>query len=73
MDVPWTWANYNQACDRAHRIGAKNDVVVVNLVTKNTIDERIQDIVMNKKLVSEALIDQLDCLEITKLLNFLIN
>lgn len=47
--------------------------MVVNLVTKNTIDERIQDIVMNKKLVSEALIDQLDCLEITKLLNFLIN
>lgn len=73
LDIPWTWANYNQACDRAHRIGAKNDVIVVNLVTKNTIDERIQDIVMSKKLVSEALIDQLDCLEITKLLNYLIN
>ena len=71
-DLPWTWATYNQACDRAHRIGTKNNVRIVNLITKNTIDERIQDIVMKKKLISETLIDNLSCTEITKLLNMLL-
>ncbi len=73
IDQPWTWAVYSQAVDRAHRIGAKNTVTVINLITKNTIDERINDIVMNKKLVSETVIDNLDCVEITRLLNFLIS
>lgn len=72
IDQPWTWATYSQAVDRAHRIGAKNTVTIINLLTKNTIDERINDIVMSKKLISETMIDNLECADITKLLNFLL-
>ena len=48
LDVPWNWAKYSQACDRAHRIGQNDKVTVVNLVTKNTIDEKIYGCLQRK-------------------------
>ena len=72
IDEPWTSANKLQAEDRAHRIGTKNNVQIITLVTKNTIDERIHHIVEKKKLLSDNLIDNLDCQQITELLNFLL-
>lgn len=72
FDEPWTAANKLQAEDRAHRIGAKNNVQIITLLTKNTIDEKIHDIVYKKRLISENLIDNLDCAEISKLLTFLL-
>ena len=72
IDEPWTSANKLQAEDRAHRIGTKNNVQIITLVTKNTIDERIHYIVEKKKLLSDNLIDNLDCQQITELLNFLL-
>lgn len=73
LDVPWNWAKYSQACDRAHRIGQKDKVTIVNLVTKNTIDEKIQQIIEEKRFVSDAIIDNLSCDDINSLLNFLLN
>lgn len=72
FDEPWTSGNKLQAEDRAHRIGAKNNVQIITLVTKNTIDERIFDIVKRKALISDNLIDNLSCADITNLLNFLL-
>lgn len=57
LDEPWNKALYDQAVDRAHRIGQKNNITVYNLLTKNTIDERIHNIVYKKGLFSDAVID----------------
>lgn len=73
LDVPWNWAKYSQACDRAHRIGQNDKVTVVNLVTKNTIDEKIQQIIEEKRFISDAMIDNLSCEDINMLLNYLLS
>ena len=41
VDEPWNKALYDQAVDRCHRIGQKNNITIYNLLTKGTIDERI--------------------------------
>ena len=61
MDHPWNRAMYDQAVDRCHRIGQKNKLTIYNLLCKNTIDERIWELVKKKGAMSDALIDgQLD-------------
>ena len=57
LDSPWNRALKDQAEDRAHRIGTKGTVNIITLVTKDTIDERIEDIVYKKGLISDAIID----------------
>ena len=57
LDEPWTAAMKNQAVDRCHRIGANENVTIYTLLTKNTIDERIHEIVYAKGKMSDALID----------------
>lgn len=57
LDSPWNRALKDQAEDRAHRIGTKGTVNIITIVTKNTIDERIEDIVYKKGLISDALVD----------------
>ena len=39
FDPWWNVAAQNQATDRAHRIGQKNQVVVFRLIAQNTIEE----------------------------------
>lgn len=72
LDEPFTSANKIQAEDRAHRIGAKRPINIITLITKNSIDERIHELVERKKLISDNIIDNLDCVQITQLLNFLL-
>lgn len=57
MDEPWNKALKEQAEDRCHRIGAKQNVTIYTLLTKNTIDERIHDIVEQKGAMSDAIVD----------------
>jgi len=57
LDEPWTAAMKSQAVDRCHRIGANENVTIYTLLTKNTIDERIHEIVYAKGQMSDALID----------------
>ena len=57
VDEPWTKASFNQAVDRCHRIGTKDNITIYNLLTKNTIDERIHEIVAKKGMLSDALVD----------------
>ena len=39
----------NQATDRAFRIGQKRNVPVYRFITKNTFEEKINDLINNKK------------------------
>ena len=56
-DEPWTYADKLQAEDRCHRISAKKSVNVYTLISKDTIDERVHDIVYSKKDASDYLVD----------------
>ena len=57
VDTPWTWADFNQAADRIHRIGQNKHVFIITLISKNTYDERVKEIMLNKKNLSDYVID----------------
>ena len=57
LDTPWTWGVFDQACDRIHRIGASKNVFIYNLICKDTIDERVQEILEDKKQIADYIID----------------
>ena len=73
LDSPWNRANKEQAEDRAHRIGTKSNINIITLVCKNTIDERIEDLVYRKGAMADMLVDG----EITngrsEIIDFLLN
>lgn len=57
LDHPWNRAIYDQAVDRCHRIGTQENVTVYNLLTKDTIDERVWNIVQEKGNLSDIIVD----------------
>ena len=57
LDHPWNKANYDQCVDRCHRIGQSKNITIYNLLTKNTIDERIWELVKHKGELSDKLLD----------------
>lgn len=52
----WNPAKENQATDRVHRIGQNRGVQVFKLVTKNTIEEHIHEMIERKKGLLEDII-----------------
>ena len=57
LDHPWNRALYDQAVDRVHRIGQKNNITIYNLMVKNSIDERIWELVNKKGAMADMLVD----------------
>ena len=57
MDHPWNRALYDQAVDRCHRIGQNQNITIYNIMCKDTIDERIWNIVNEKGELSDAIVD----------------
>lgn len=57
LDEPWNRALKEQAEDRAHRIGTKENVNIITLVCKDTIDEKVHKLVYQKGAMSDMLID----------------
>lgn len=57
VDTPWTDADFKQAADRVYRIGQNKKVTIITLVTKDTYDERVQEIIEKKEVLSNYLID----------------
>lgn len=57
LDLPWNYANYEQAYSRLERIGQKRNMTIINLLIKNTIDEKILNLVYTKKEYSDILVD----------------
>lgn len=53
----WNPAVEMQAADRVHRIGQTEPVTVHTIITKGTIEERIDDLINEKKQLQEAVID----------------
>ena len=73
MDEPWTMANKQQAIDRCHRIGTKSNITIYTLMCKNTIDERIHEIVEKKGMIADAIIDGKVVGNKVELLDFLLS
>lgn len=73
LDEPWTNGDKEQALDRCHRIGTSENITIYTLLTKNTIDERVNDIVRGKGELSDALIDGKSVEDKRQLLNYLLN
>lgn len=70
LDEPWTMADKLQAEDRCHRIGTKDSVTIITLMCKDTIDERIHEIIERKGVVSDTLVDNVyDVEDLEYLLN----
>lgn len=65
-DPWWNPAVEDQATDRAHRIGQKNIVQVIKLITKGTIEEKIFQLQEKKKEMIDKVITEGETL-ITKL------
>lgn len=53
FDLWWNPAVENQATDRAYRIGQKKNVMVHRMITKNTFEEKIDQMIQNKKRLAE--------------------
>lgn len=55
-DLWWNPAVEEQAAGRAHRIGQKNVVQVIRLITQGTIEEKIYELQQNKKELIETVV-----------------
>lgn len=57
---PWSLEEYLQTNKRLARQGQKNPVVIHHLVAPHTVDEAIQQRLLEKKTVQQALLDHLE-------------
>lgn len=57
MDTAWTYALFEQTNDRIYRIGTNKAVFIYNLIAKDTIDERVLEILNTKQAISDFIVD----------------
>jgi SNF2 family DNA or RNA helicase len=55
-DLWWNPAVEQQAADRAHRIGQKNVVQVIRLITEGTIEEKMYELQQRKRNLIDAVV-----------------
>jgi len=58
FDPWWNPAVENQAIDRAHRIGQTQPVMAYRLITRNSIEEKIRKLQMQKSLLSSDVLGE---------------
>ena len=73
MDEPWNRANKEQAEDRCHRVGTKENVTIYTILCKDTIDERIHELVERKGAMADALVDGKIKIDKGTMLDFLLS
>lgn len=59
-DKDWTVSANRQAEDRAHRIGTTENVNVITVVAKDTIDEYVEGILKDKELYTDLIMEGTD-------------
>lgn len=73
FDDCWTPADKEQCEDRANRIGSTNPLNVYTLMAKDTIDERVRQILEQKRGIANFIVDnKLDLKANPKLFDFLL-
>ena len=73
LDEPWNMALKEQAVDRCHRIGQKSSITIYTLLCKDTIDERINEIVEKKGKMADIIIDDKIQGDKNALINYLLS
>lgn len=72
-DDCWTPADKTQAEDRANRIGSTEPLKVYTLLSKDTVDERVYQILEDKRAISNYIVDgKLDLKNNPELFDFLL-
>lgn len=61
-DLPWNPMRVEQRIGRVHRIGQREDVEVVNMVTAGTIEEYVLDLLEKKIDMFERVIGEIDAI-----------
>lgn len=56
FDRPWNPAKENQAIDRAHRLGQQRTVTVHPLITENTLEDRVDELLKHKRALADAVL-----------------
>ena len=57
LDLPWNPAVLEQRIGRVHRLGQTKPVMVINLISKGTIEHRILGVIGFKKSIFEGVLD----------------
>lgn len=60
MDLPWNPMQIEQRLGRLHRVGQQHDVLLANLVSRGTIEERILHVLESKINLFELVVGELD-------------
>jgi hypothetical protein len=60
VDLPWNPMQIEQRVGRLHRVGQKQEVVLTNLVTRGTIEQRILYVLESKINLFELVVGELD-------------
>ncbi|HEX4823680.1 MAG TPA: SNF2-related protein [Candidatus Polarisedimenticolaceae bacterium] len=61
LEVPWNPAVLEQRIGRVHRMGQRKSVQVLHFVTRGAIEERVRQVVENKKALFDGLlVDEVD-------------
>jgi SNF2 family DNA or RNA helicase len=58
LDEPWNRGTKEQAEDRAYRIGTTKTVNIITLIAKDTIDEKVHNLVYRKGKMSDVIVDK---------------
>ena len=64
----WNFSAESQASDRVYRIGQKNNVQIIKMITKDSIEEKILDLQNKKKELFDKVVSE-DSNMLTKLTN----
>jgi SNF2 family DNA or RNA helicase len=59
LSLPWSLELYEQTIGRLHRSGQTKDVWCYNIICANTIDEKIQSALRDKRSMSELALEEL--------------
>lgn len=54
IELPWTFADCEQAEDRCHRVGQQDNVTCTYFLGENTIDRKIYKLILEKKSIAKA-------------------
>ncbi|MDN5918851.1 MAG: DEAD/DEAH box helicase [Pseudonocardia sp.] len=60
VDLPWNPMQIEQRLGRLHRVGQEHDVLLANLVSRGTIEERILHVLESKINLFELVVGELD-------------
>ncbi|MEO7195614.1 MAG: DEAD/DEAH box helicase, partial [Pseudonocardiaceae bacterium] len=60
IDLPWNPMQIEQRLGRLHRVGQEHDVLLANLVSRGTIEERILRVLESKINLFELVVGELD-------------